>query len=381
MQIGSCEIVSPLGAGGMGEVWRGRDTKLGRDVAVKALPDEFVHDEERLARFQREAQVLAALSHPNLGIIHELKEVDGARYLILELIEGETLAQRIDRGPIPVSETLDIALQIARGVAAAHDRGIVHRDLKPANIKITPEGHAKILDFGLAKIYEAVDAPQHISLSPTFAADPTAVGVILGTAAYMSPEQARGKEVDRRADVWAFGCILFEMLTGRQTFANGETLSDTLAGILVHEPDLQALPSATPPKVRALVERCLRKDERRRIRDMGDVRLALEEARSESATSAAAPTDASRRREVVFGAIASMFLLAATALAGRLFLQSAPAIRTVRLDSPTPLGMPNSFYLSPDGRKRLSPRRSRPPASGFDRSTARQPSRFPAQRG
>jgi len=350
--IGSCEILGPLGAGGMGEVWRGRDTRLGRDVAVKALPDEFAHDDDRLARFQREAQVLAALNHPNLGIIHELKEVDGARYLILELIEGDTLAERIARGPVPVAEAIDIALQIAHGVGAAHDKGIVHRDLKPANVKITSDGRVKVLDFGLAKIYEAVDTPQHLSLSPTFAADPTAVGVILGTAAYMSPEQARGKDVDKRADVWAFGCIFFEMLTGRQTFANGETLSDTLAGILVHEPDLRSLPAATPPRIRALIERCLRKDERRRIRDLGDVRIALEEARSESAIVAtAAVPAASRRREIVFGALASIFLVISAGLAARLFLHTAAAPRTVRLDLPTPVAMPNSFYLSPDGRK------------------------------
>jgi len=352
-QIGSCEILGPLGAGGMGEVWHGRDTKLGRDVAVKALPDEFVHDAERLARFQREAEVLAALNHPNLGIIHELKEVDGAKYLILELIEGETLAERIARGPIPVKEATEIALQIASGIAAAHDKGIVHRDLKPANIKITPDGRVKVLDFGLAKIYDVVDSPQHVSLSPTFAADATAVGVILGTAAYMSPEQARGKEVDRRADVWAFGCVLFEMLTGRQTFVSGETLSDTLAGILVHEPDLKALPVVTPPKIRTLIERCLRKDERRRIRDIGDVRIALEEARSESAASAAAAIlpAASRRREIVWAAVASLLLVTAAGLGARLFLRGAPVQRTVRFDLPTPLGMPNSFYLSPDGRK------------------------------
>jgi hypothetical protein len=352
MLIGSCEIISPLGAGGMGEVWRGRDTKLGRDVAVKALPDEFAYDADRLARFEREAQALAALNHPNLGVIHELKEVGGAKYLILELIEGETLAERINRGPVPVSEALDIALQIARAVGAAHEKGIVHRDLKPANVKITPEGRVKVLDFGLAKIYEATDDPQNVSLSPTFSAQ-TGVGVILGTAAYMSPEQARGKEVDRRADVWAFGCVVYEMLTGRQTFPDGETMTDTLANVLVHEPDLNALPASTPPKVRALVERCLRKDERRRIRDMGDVRIAIEEALSDSAASAAARAIpvASRRREVVFGALAVVFLAATTGLAARWFLRAEPAARPVRLELPVSVGMTNSFYLSPDGRK------------------------------
>ena len=233
MQIGSCEILDPLGTGGMGEVWRGRDTKLGRDVAVKALPDVFAHDAERMERFEREAQVLAALNHPNLAIIHELKEVDGSKYLILELVEGETLAECIERGPVPIKDALEIAAQIAGAMAAAHDKGIVHRDLKPANVKITPEGRVKVLDFGLAKIYEPVEGSQNLSNSPTFIGGQTSDGMILGTAAYMSLEQARGKEVDRRADVWAFGCVFYEMLMGRQAFPNGETISDTLAGILV----------------------------------------------------------------------------------------------------------------------------------------------------
>jgi len=337
----------------MGEVWRGRDTKLGRDVAVKALPDAFAHDPDRLARVQREAQVLAALNHPNLAIIHELNEVDGSKYLILELVEGETLAERIERGPVPIMDALDIALQMARAVLAAHEKGIVHRDLKPANIKITPEGRVKVLDFGLAKMDEPASAPGNLSFSPTFSAGQSAEGMIVGTAAYMSPEQARGKEVDRRTDVWAFGCVLYEMLTGTQPFPNGETLSDTLAGILVREPDWQALPASTPPKVRALVERCLRKDERRRIRDLGDARITLEETRGEweaSAAAAAIPM-ASRRREVVFGALALVFLLATAGLAARLFLQAAPLAPAVRLDLPTPVGMPNSVYLSPDGKK------------------------------
>jgi Tol biopolymer transport system component len=353
MRVGSCEIVSPLGAGGMGEVWRGRDTKLGRDVAVKALPDAFAHDADRLARVQREAQVLAALNHPNLAIIHELNEAGGSKYLILELVEGETLAERLERGPVPIADALDIALQIARALQAAHDKGIVHRDLKPANVKITPEGRVKVLDFGLAKVDEPAGEAGNLSFSPTLSAGQSEAGMILGTAAYMSPEQARGKEVDRRTDVWAFGCVLYEMLTGRQPFPNGETLSDTLAGILVHEPDWRALPAATPPKIRALAERCLRKDERRRIRDLGDARIALEEARSEIEASAAAAARpmASRRREVVFGALALMFLIAAARLTSQLFLQAAPPAPVVRFDLPTPTAVPNSVYLSPDGKK------------------------------
>jgi Tol biopolymer transport system component len=352
-QLGTYEIVAAIGEGGMGEVYRARDSKLGRDVAVKTLPDIFALDPERLARFDREAQVLAALNHPNLGIIHELKEINGAKYLILELVEGETVADRIGRGPIPIDQSIDIALQIARGVQAAHDKGIVHRDLKPANVKITPEGLVKVLDFGLAKIQESAATDQNISYSPTLSGGAQGTGAVLGTAAYMSPEQARGKELDRRADVWAFGCILFEMLSGRQLFPTGETVSDTLAGILVREPDLKALPAATPPKVRALVERCLRKDERRRLRDIGDARVALEEARSESEASAAAagvPVE-SRRRELAFGILATFFLLAGIGLAARLFFMPGPVIHPVRMDLGVPVGVPNGFYLSPDGRK------------------------------
>ncbi|HEX5108729.1 MAG TPA: protein kinase [Vicinamibacterales bacterium] len=334
-------------------VYRARDSKLGRDVAVKALPEIFALDPERLARFDREAQVLATLNHPNLGIIHELKEVNGAKYLILELVEGETLAERIEHGTIPVDQALDIALQIARGVQAAHDKGIVHRDLKPANVKITPEGRVKVLDFGLAKIHESAAADQNLSYSPTLSGGHPSSGLVIGTAAYMSPEQARGKELDRRADVWAFGCILFEMLTGRQLFPTGETVSDTLAGILVGEPDLKALPATTPPKIRALLERCLRKDERRRLRDIGDARVALEEARSESEATAAAAAIAvaPRHREIAFGALAMVFLLTATGLAARLFFKPSPHVHPVRLDLGVLVGVPNSFYLSPDGRK------------------------------
>jgi len=354
-RLGSCEIVEVIGSGGMGEVWRGRDTALGREVAVKALPASLAHDPELLERLDREARVLAALNHPNLAIIHELKEAEGSKYLILELVEGETLADRIARGPIPLNDALEIAVQIARGVQAAHDKGVVHRDLKPANVKITPEGRVKVLDFGLAKIYEPTQSPQNLSDSPTVAEAETADGVILGTAAYMSPEQARGKQVDRRADVWGFGCLLYEMLTGRQPFQSGETLSDTLAGILVHDPDWKSLPAATPPRIRALIERCLRKDERRRIRDIGDARIAIEETRSEfeatAAAAVAATTAGSRRREMAFAGLAIVFLLSALGVSARMLLQASPSIPTVHLDTPVSLGVVNSFYLSPDGRK------------------------------
>src|SRR5262245_42280374 len=256
--LGSYEIIALLGKGGMGEVYRARDTKLKREVAIKLLPDEFSRDSDRISRFQREAEVLASLNHPHIAAIHDLAESGQSRFLVLELVEGETLADRIAGGPIPVEEALPIAKQIAEALEAAHEKGIVHRDLKPSNIKITPEGRVKVLDFGLAKIYESTVASRSASNSPTLSALQTMGGVILGTAAYMSPEQARGKNVDRRGDVWAFGCVLYEMLTGRQAFPDGETISDTIVGVLAREPDWQALPADTPPKIRALVERCLR---------------------------------------------------------------------------------------------------------------------------
>ena len=349
--IGSCEILDLLGSGGMGEVYRGRDTKLGRDVAVKALPEAFAHDPARLARFEREAQVLAGLNHPNIAIIHDLKEVHDSRYLILELVEGETLAERIARGPIPIGEALILAGQIADALEAAHEKGVVHRDLKPANVKITPEGRVKVLDFGLAKIHEFAGGAQNASQSPTLSAVQTMGGVILGTAAYMSPEQARGKSVDRRADVWAFGCVLYEMLTSRQTFPNGETVSDTLAGILTRDPDWQALPPSTPQKIHALLERCLRKDAERRLRDVGDARVEIEEARAEAEPRAAAPASG-RRREFALAAFALVFFLTTAAGAIRFFLKPTAGAETVRLDVAPPLNSgASSFSISPDGRK------------------------------
>jgi Tol biopolymer transport system component len=352
-QIGSCEILELIGAGGMGEVYRGRDTKLGRDVAVKAMPSQFSHDADRLVRFEREAQVLAALNHPNLAIIHELKESGGARYLILELVEGETLAERIARGPVPLEEALGIAAQISEALEAAHDKGIIHRDLKPANVKITPEGRVKVLDFGLAKIFESA-APQNLSNSPTMSAAQTAQGLILGTAAYMSPEQARGQEVDRRADVWAFGCVFYEMLTGRQVFPNGETVSDTLAGILARDPSWQALPPGTPSRLRTLLERCLRKDERRRWGGMSGVRLELEEARNELKTAKTPSPAGLSRRERIFAILAAVFLTVTAVVTFRFVTAapaSAPALRSEFWAPPgTIAGSIGQTELSPDGR-------------------------------
>ena len=274
------EILEPIGKGGMGEVFRARDGKLGRDVAIKVLPDEFAQDRERLKRFQREAKVLASLNHPNIASIYGLEQSESTHYLVLELVPGETLAERIARGPIPVDEAVDIATKIAEALEAAHERGIVHRDLKPANIMLTPDDKVKVLDYGLAKALSEETPAADSSMSPTLTRDATRVGVILGTAAYMSPEQAKGKPVDKRADIWAFGCVLYEALTGRQAFV-GDSVTDILTAVVRAEPDWSALPSGTPAAVVQLLKRCLRKAHAKRLRDAGDVAIALEEALDE----------------------------------------------------------------------------------------------------
>jgi Tol biopolymer transport system component len=278
-QIGSHKILSLLGAGGMGEVYRAHDTKLGRDVAIKVVADVFLSDPERLARFEREARVLATLNHPHIGAIYGLEEADGVRGLVLELVEGATLAERLASGPMPIPGALTIAHQIAEALEAAHEKGIIHRDLKPANIKITADGTVKVLDFGLAKVFARDGSGNDPSQMPPITLEETREGVIAGTAPYMSPEQARGKAVDKRADIWAFGCVLYEMLTARRAFP-GETTSDTIAAILEREPDWSALPVGTPEGIRRLMERCLEKDPKRRLRDIGDARLEIEEARA-----------------------------------------------------------------------------------------------------
>ncbi len=285
-------ITAALGAGGMGEVYRATDTKLGREVAIKTLPPEVTGDAERLARFQREAHLLASLNHPNIAAIHGLEEADGKPFLVLELVEGEDLATRLKRGAIPVDEALGIAKQIAEGLEAAHEKGIVHRDLKPANVKLTPDGKVKVLDFGLAKAWAGdpvTGSSSDLSQSPTLARSGTQAGVILGTAAYMSPEQARGRPVDKRADIWAFGVVLFEMLTGQRLFS-GDDVSDTLASILKDEPDWTLLPVDTPRKLSDLLHRCLRKDVRNRLHDIADARIEIEEATEEPAFAESGPT-------------------------------------------------------------------------------------------
>jgi serine/threonine protein kinase len=273
-RLGPYEVLAPLGAGGMGEVWRARDTRLGRQVALKFLPEGFAEDPERHARFEREAKVLASLNHPNIAVLYGLEHVEGRHALVMELVEGEGLNGRIGRGPLPVGDAVAIALQIAEALEAAHEKGIVHRDLKPANVKVRPDGVVKVLDFGLARAWEEPVGGGDPAQSPTLTGVYTRAGMILGTAAYMSPEQARGKPVDKRADIWAFGCVLYEMLVGRPLFS-GETISDTLAAVLTSQIGFENVPNQTPEAVRGLLCRGLERNPKDRLRDIGEARVAL----------------------------------------------------------------------------------------------------------
>jgi eukaryotic-like serine/threonine-protein kinase len=312
-QVGCYQVISLIGAGGMGEVYQARDRQLGRDVAIKVLPAGFVHDAERLARFQREARMLASLNHPNIATIHGLEQSDGVQYLVMELVPGETLAERLSAGALSVAEALKIGGQIAEALEAAHERGVIHRDLKPANVKVTPEGRVKVLDFGLAKAFMG-DSGQNLSNPPALTVMGTEEGRILGTPAYMSPEQARGKPVDKRTDIWAFGCVLYELLTGKPVFG-GETLSDTIAAVLEKEPDWQALPASTPSKIRDLLRRSLQRDIQRRLRDIGDARIEIEETLAAPAIAESHVPIKSTRLQLrgVFLWVAAFVLLAAVA--------------------------------------------------------------------
>jgi serine/threonine protein kinase len=313
-RIAHYDVIDKIGAGGMGEVYRARDTKLGRDVALKFLPDVFAADADRLGRFEREARLLASLNHPNIASIYGIESHNGKQVLVLELVEGEDLSERINRGPIPPDATLTIARQVAVALEAAHEQGVIHRDLKPANIKIAPDGTVKVLDFGLAKALDSDPGDANLSHSPTLlASSPTQQGVILGTAAYMSPEQARGGAVDKRADIFAFGCVLFEMLTGGRAFG-GDTISDTIASVLAREPDIASLPESTPPALRRLMERCLEKDVTRRLRDIGEARIHIDSiVAGETGDPDAAAPDATAKRgtPVVAWALAGVFAVAA----------------------------------------------------------------------
>jgi eukaryotic-like serine/threonine-protein kinase len=319
-KLGSYEVVAQIGAGGMGEVYQAHDTKLGRDVAIKVLPEAFARDPERLSRFQREAKMLAALNHPNIATIHGLEQSGETSYLVMELVSGETLAERVKAGPLGIEEALKIAVQIAEALETAHEKNIIHRDLKPANVKVTPEGKVKVLDFGLAKAFAGDGANDDPSNSPTLSAAATMQGTILGTAAYMSPEQARGKTCDKRTDIWAFGCVLYELLIGKQAF-HGETTTEILAAVLRGEPDWQALPASTPGKIRDLLRRCLQKEMNKRARDAGDARIEIEEALAAPVTAeltAAAPTKGihafgRREQNLVLGALLLVAVIASLA--------------------------------------------------------------------
>ena len=356
-RIGPYEITGNLGAGGMGEVYRARDTTLGRDVAVKVLPDVFASDPERLARFEREAKTLASLNHPHIAQIYGLEQSTGAQALVMELVEGDDLSQRIARGAIPVDDALPIARQLAEALEAAHEQGIIHRDLKPANIKVRPDGTVKVLDFGLAKAMEpAPGSSPSVSMSPTITSPAmmTGAGMILGTAAYMSPEQAKGRPADKRSDIWAFGCVLYEMLTGKRVF-DGEDVTDVLARILEREPDFKSLPAATPPPIRRLLRRCLEKDRKRRLPDIGVARLEIDEAVStpheERVVHAASSPSAGARLAWVVAVVAAVAALGVTA---RLYTGAVPESPTsVRfsLSAPpdTALGNDSVAVVAPDG--------------------------------
>ncbi len=357
--FGPYELQSKLGAGGMGVVYRACDTRPGRDVAIKVLPNLVAADPEHLARFEREARLLAAMNHPHIAGIHGLEEADGVRALVLELVEGPTLAERLDAGPLPMDEALTLADQIAEALEAAHERGIVHRDLKPGNIKVRPDGTVKVLDFGLAKAVAADAVGADPSDSPTVTAAATRAGVILGTAAYMSPEQTRGKPLDKRTDVWAFGCVLYEMLVGARAFG-GETVSDTLAAVLMGGPRWTRLPAATPPGIRRLLQRCLERDVKRRLRDIGDARLEIADVlagTSESGTSEEVLTRRRRREWVAWPMAASLLVTLLVSVwvvrGSRQSSPSQPVTRTViMLSGGEELSRSSRDYplaLSPDG--------------------------------
>jgi len=359
VRLGPYEVLSLLGAGGMGEVYRARDTKLQRDVALKALPADFAEDPERLARLRREAQVLASLNHPSIAGIYGLEEATGICALALELVEGPTLAERVAKGPIPLDEALPIARQVADALEAAHEHRIVHRDLKPANIKVRTDGTVKVLDFGLAKALSDDAAASDLSHSPTMTVAATRAGIILGTAAYMSPEQARGKVVDKRADIWAFGCVLFEMLAGKRAF-DGQDVTDFIVAVMTKEPEWTALPASTHARIVELLRRCLKKDPRERLRDIGDARIEIDSVRATPSAEpvVATPVHASRRERLAW-AVAAIAVMAALAVGAMEYFRSTPAdTRIYRSSILPPPGQSlagalafSRISFSPDGRK------------------------------
>jgi len=355
-KLGSYELVAQIGAGGMGEVYRAHDSKLGRDVAIKVLPEAFAQDPERLSRFQREAKMLASLNHPNIAAIYGLEDGAGRNYLVMELVPGETLAERVKReGALPVEEALAICKQIAEALEAAHEKGIIHRDLKPANVKVTPEGKVKVLDFGLAKAFSGDTTDSNPSQSPTLSAVATMQGVLLGTAAYMSPEQARGKAVDKRTDIWAFGCVLYELLTGKQAFT-GEDVTEILAAVVMKEPAFDALPAKIPPAIRTLLSRCLEKNLKRRLQHVGEGRIVIEDVLSGSlpAEMVAAQRKGPSSNIRVAWAVAAIAIVAALALAFVHFRGPTEETRILKMTvlPPEKAMLTDSLpAVSPDGRR------------------------------
>ena len=363
-RLGHYDVTALIGEGGMGQVWQAIDTKLGRDVALKILPEAFANDPDRLARFEREAHVLASLNHPNIAQIHGIEESDDTRALVLELVEGPTLADRISKGPIPLDEALPIAKQIAEALEAAHEAGVIHRDLKPANIKVREDGTVKVLDFGLAKALDPITTGDP-SQSPTLTAAATQMGVIMGTAAYMSPEQAAGKTVDRQADIWAYGVVLYEVLTGRQPFT-GESVSHTLAAVLHAEPDWHALPGSVPPAIRRLLRRCLERDRKPRLQHIGDARIEIDEPRADPSSNGAGGSASLGPRVTALSASLAAAAVVGAFVAGGLVVrwiapsrEASPVLRfSINLPIGAPLalgrGIPIGFDMrlldvSPDG--------------------------------
>src|SRR5262245_16226534 len=352
-RLGPYEVTALIGEGGMGKVWRAHHIALNRDDALKVLPEAFVSDPDRLARFRREAQVLASLNHSNIAHVYGLEQADGAQALVMELVEGPTFADRIAQGPIPLDEALPIAQQIAEALEAAHEQGIIHRDLKPANIKLRPDGTVKVLDFGLAKALDrgvaAIDAAQ----SPTITSPAlmTGVGVLLGTAAYMSPEQAKGKPADKRSDIWAFGCVLYEMLTGQPAF-EGESAAEILGAVLKTEPDWKRLPANVPPSVRTLLRLCLQKNPRNRRSDASDVRIDIEQALTEPENAGSSVGIRARSAWRLAWLTTGVMTLAFALIAVVHFRETPPAeALEMRLEITTPAtSSPLDFTLSPDGR-------------------------------
>ena len=350
-RLGSYQVLSQIGAGGMGEVYRARDTRLNRDVALKVIPEIFSADTDRMARFEREAKLLASLNHPHIAAIYGLEESSSTNALVMELVEGPTLADRIAAGPLPLDEALPIAKQVTEALEYAHDHGVIHRDLKPANIKVKPDGTVKVLDFGLAKALLDDPAEADIRNSPTLSIAATMAGTILGTAAYMSPEQAKGKPADRRADIWAFGVVLFEMLTGQKPFT-GETAAETLASVIKEEPPFERLPSDTPPTIRNLLMRCLEKNVKRRLQHIGEARIVVEDVLSGNAP--VEPVAFAKRERPVGWIAAAILLLALAGVSFIHFRETPPRLVSARLQIPVPEKMTffdgSSPSISPNGR-------------------------------